>query len=185
MTHIKPNSIIVNSVCLFRSYAEGNKKPLLDSPEKDGDDSWSGWSDNWGGGASPSEKTAPQQDGDAWGSWSNENSPSPATKTEGDGWNNDDWGTSLTSSSSSSKKSTSSSASNQKKSSKPKHKKNSTAAKKTGGEPATANLIDFGESGNVQKEESANDGWDNEVWAQDEDDEWQSLEIDTSKAKAS
>ena len=154
----------------------------MDSPEKDGDDSWSGWSDNWGN-TSPSDKNAPEQDGDAWGSWSNENSPSPASKTEGDGWNNDDWGTSLTSSSS--KKSTSSASSNQKKSSKPKHKKNATAAKKTGGEPATANLIDFGDSENGQKAESTNDGWDNEVWAQDEDDEWQSLELDTSKAKAS
>ena len=159
---------------------------MLDSPEKDGDDSWSGWSDNWGN-TSPTDKAAPNNDGDAWGSWSNENSPSPTSKTDDDGWNNDDWKTSLTSASSS-KKSSSSSASSHKKSSKTKHhKKNATAAKKSAwGEPATANLIDFGDSGNAQKEESANnDGWDNEVWAQDEDDEWQSLEIDTSKAKAS
>ena len=169
----------------FRTYADGNKKPLLESPEKDGDDSWSGWSDNWNN-SSPTDQGAPDKEGDTWGSWSNENSLSPATKDDDDGWNNDDWGTSLTSSSSSSKKSMSS-ASNHKKSSKPKHhKKNATAAKKTSGEPATANLIDFGESGNGQNDaESANDGWDNEVWAQDEDDEWQSLEIDTSKAKAS
>ncbi len=189
-------------VCADRSYAAGNKKPLLDSPEKDGDDSWSGWSDSWADKSPPADaRTSPEQEGDAWGSWSNENSPTAPTAAEAaereqddDGWNNDDWGAQLSSSttSSGSKKSTAA-ASNHKKSSKPKHHK-SHAAKKTAnkkGEPATANLIDFGDSGNsgsavTQQEENVNDGWDNEVWAQDDDeDAWLSLEVDSAKAKAS
>ena len=193
-----------------RSYDDGNKKPLLDSPEKD-EDSWSGWGDGWGSKASPGAeeagsaggrgagagaggagKTQPEDDGDAWGSWSNEGSPSPAAgKTDqDDAWNNDDWGTgtgltttTATSATTTSTTKKSSSTSNHKKSSSSRSKHHKKHAKKTG-EPATANLIDFGEN-NTEPAAQNNDGWDNEVWAQEDDDDvWQSLELDSSSSKA-
>lgn len=48
-------------------------------------------------------------------------------------------------------------------------------------QPLVGNLLDFGEDGEVVKGTSS--GWDNEVWAdEDDDDNWQSLE-ENSKLK--
>ena len=83
-----------------------------------------------------------------------------------DGWSNDNWGSSFTSPSA--KKPTKTSG------------KSRTSGKKN--EPDLANLIDLGgstEAGTGGAGE--NDGWDNEVWAQDDDDDvWKTLELDSS-----
>ena len=126
------------------------------------DDGWAGWGDSWG-----KKNEGPQ---DQWGSWSNE-SPSPTATSNNkkpsdeDGWSTDNWGSSFTSSPSS------------KKASKPSGK----SRKKN--EPDTANLIDLDRNDDAGLGDAGkDDGWDNEVWAQDNDDDdvWKTLELDSS-----
>ena len=42
-------------------------------------------------------------------------------------------------------------------------------------QPLVGNLLDLDEDNGVGQ---GGDGWDNEVWAADEDDDWQTLELD-------
>jgi len=79
-----------------------------------------------------------------------------------DGWNTEDWGPEITSSSSSSKSS----------------------KKTTTKDPLVGNLLDLDlndESTAVTDSGANNSGWDNDVWADGDDDEWQSLELDSKK----
>lgn len=46
-------------------------------------------------------------------------------------------------------------------------------------EPLVGNLLDLGEA----SAGNDNGGWDNDVWANDDDDAWQSLEVDSNKGK--
>lgn len=76
-----------------------------------------------------------------------------------DGWNSEDWGPEISSSSSS------------KTSKKPKTK-----------DPLVGNLLDLDlndDSKTLTDSGANNSGWDNDVWADGDDDEWQSLELDT------
>ena len=50
-------------------------------------------------------------------------------------------------------------------------------------EPLVGNLVDLGDAAGSGGTD--NKGWDNEVWANEEEDEWQSLEIDSGSKKAS
>ncbi len=164
----------------YRDYSDVNEKPLLDdlSPEKD--EGWSGWGEgeDWGesGGQSPAkEKRAHATKNDAWEDWSNEQSPQ--TKSSDDGWNNDDWGSFNEPTSNKQPANKNNKLKHQKK------KAGSSKAKK--GEAATGNLIDFGSTNTTttttDTKNTQNSGWDNEeVWVQEEDDEWQSLELDMS-----
>ncbi|WAR22762.1 ARFG1-like protein [Mya arenaria] len=76
--------------------------------------------------------------------------------TDSDGWNEEEWGPEPKSSSKSSKKT------------------------KEGKEPLVGNLLDLdiNDTSNTAGENSSN--WDTEVWADGDDDDWQSLDIDTS-----
>ena len=146
------------------------EKPLLESQTSPDDDGWAGWGDSWG---KKNEGTTQDQ----WGSWSNE-SPSPPEEkandkkpADEDGWSADNWGGTFTPSPSAKKASKTSGKS---------RKKN---------EPDTANLIDLdrkddagsGDTTGLGDTEGKNDGWDNEVWAQDDDDDvWKTLELDSS-----
>lgn len=70
---------VITTIICCRNYGEDNKKPLLDSPEKD--DGSGGW--GWG------------EEEEHWEGWSNEQSPgaSPAPdKPTDNSWNNDSWG---------------------------------------------------------------------------------------------
>ncbi|XP_013417255.2 ADP-ribosylation factor GTPase-activating protein 1-like isoform X2 [Lingula anatina] len=146
------------------SMSGGNNAPLLT-----GDD-WSGWEDEWGeGGANHSQDdqrlTSSQDDG--WGSWNDEDSKNTASRE--DGWQTEDWGAPIDTKPKSSPSKT-----------KGKAKNKESKSKKTR-EPATANLIDFGDATatNGSSDANPNMGWDNEVWAND-DDAWEALEVDTS-----
>ena len=151
----------VKQLYLFRAFADNDKPLLENSPEHE--DSWEGWGDTWGKGDSLNGEKA--QEADNWDSWSNEKSPQKSSKVKDQDWNTEEW----------------SGFSDQPKAAKSKssHKKSKTKSSAKSAEPATANLIDFGSEGNG----TTNEGWDNEVWAQnDEDDAWQSLELDSGKA---
>jgi hypothetical protein len=76
-------------------------------------------------------------------------------KGEDDGWNVEDWGGQVSSNKNVSKKSK---------------------------DPLVGNLLDLdiNESGNTETGAN-NSGWDNEVWADGDDDDWQSLEIESKK----
>lgn len=136
------------------------------SPEKDGDDWGQGWGDDWGNESNESKsnhsKTSPAAEAnEKWESWSNEKtSPVQESPPQHD-WNND-WG-------SFDKPTT--------KSAKSKVNQKKAQASRTGkkGEPATANLIDFG--GDSSSKGGADSGWDNEVWAAEDDEQWESLEV--------
>ncbi|XP_052776343.1 ADP-ribosylation factor GTPase-activating protein 1-like [Mya arenaria] len=77
--------------------------------------------------------------------------------TDSDGWNEEEWGPEPKSSSKSSKKT------------------------KEGKEPLVGNLLDLdiNDTSNTAGENSSN--WDTEVWADGDDDDWQSLDIDSKK----
>ena len=144
------------SFIFCRNYGEENKKPLLDSPDKE--DSNSGW--GWG------------DKDEQWEGWSNEqstgfNSNAPQSK-DSDGWDNDGWGPAPVSNKTSSKKPSSK---------KPK-------ATTTDYEAATGNLIDFGGESKINNG-TGGSSWDNEVWAADdeEEDAWQALELESSSTK--
>ena len=49
-------------------------------------------------------------------------------------------------------------------------------------EPPVGNLLNLDINDSIQSKDSttANHAWDNEVWAEADDDEWQSLDIDSS-----
>lgn len=99
-------------------------------------------------------------------------------KEEEDSWNAEDWGEFKdTSATSASKK--------KKQPKKEKNRDNRTKQKKPT-ETATANLIDFGDADadDANSGENANNGgWDNEVWAQ-EDEAWESLDLSTTKSSS-
>ena len=178
--------------CLIMSYFRGdynelNKQPLMGG-EKEEEDWSGGWGDDWGGSGGGRKQ---QQQTDEWGSWSNEQpSPNHSARTRqkaspsDDGWNSEDWNNSFDMSNSSSKKPLTSSrpamSKNQKNELKPKR----------ASDPVTANLIDFGGAGaNSRTDKSKSHGewdnntdWNNEVWAEEDDDDWGSLEVN-SKAK--
>ena len=151
------------------------EKPLLGQQPSPDDDGWAGWGDTWGTGTGTGTGgTKTKASPDQWGSWSNE-SPSPTTveksdskkEVDDDNWSTDNWGSSF--SSPASKKPAKTSG------------KSRTSGKKN--EPDLANLIDLG--GSTEAGTGDNDGWDNEVWAQDDDDDvWKTLELDSgSKTK--
>lgn len=169
-------------------YSNSGEKPLLGERSPEGDENWSGWGDEWGNGSdkSPSSPSSEGQAGnnDGWEDWSNEQSPVskdplPPTDKDGDDWNNEEWGSGLTSSDTTT---TTSASVNKKKKAQPKKAKPS---QKEPYEPAMGNLIDLGGDPSANSSSvSAGDGWDNDSWAQ-EDDEWQSLELDSAISKSS
>lgn len=144
--------------------------------EKDDD-----WANNWGTEddwsnqqlTKTSSKSSRKKSQDAT---STKKASSQKDAKSNDLWNDDGWGilteeSKATSSSSSSKKSTSKSTSKPAK--KSGHAKNSSAE---------ANLIDFDTGDAADHTGWNNSGWDNEVWAEN-DDEWQSLETNSSSNK--
>jgi hypothetical protein len=157
---------------------------LLDNEEED---SWGGWEekDSWNNTKEPqtTKKNKPQKlsEEDEFEAWLNDDTPLQSSKSKSkDGW--DDWGEEKT---------------------EKKSKKADKSVKKTGDllsggdgwsdvnwesdfsspqkqkQPLVGNLLDFGE----EEVGGTSSGWDNEVWAEDEDEEnWQSLE-ENSKLK--
>ena len=153
------------------------------SPDKEGEDGWgSGWGDEWGDSSkstgSKSSPSEPDTAAEKWDSWSNEQ-PSPTAEPttaapDNAAWNND-WGSFTSSPATKATTKTAKSKSNQKRAGK---------TARTGlTEPATANLIDFGADESVKfggDSGMESSGWDNEVWAAEEDDDWHPLEDTTT-----
>lgn len=151
------------------------KSELLLGDSGDKDD-WAGWGEEWGDTDNQQLTPEVKEDEDNWGSWSNE---TKSKKSPDNDWNNEDWGSNFSSPSKSSK-------SKEKSAKSPKSKKSGAKKEKKKKEPATANLIDFGDDGGDggTEEKATNDGWDNEVWAA-EDDAWESLESDSNALRKS
>ncbi|XP_041359984.1 ADP-ribosylation factor GTPase-activating protein 1-like isoform X2 [Gigantopelta aegis] len=158
------------------------------------DDSWGDWDED----ESPGQNGNKRDKGSEWSAgnedeyeaWLNDNNSSPSSKKLiQDEW--DDWG----SSSGGGQPEKPPSSSNRKpkeskKYSKVKHDGWKDAEWDTGftsesrqREPLVGNLLDLGDTAGSGGTD--NKGWDNEVWANDEDDEWQSLELDSKAKKAS
>lgn len=171
---------------ISRNYADTNEKPLLGDTSPDNDE-WAGWVDEWkedGSKSSASQPSITKDQEEPWEDWSNQGNSSQSSATNhkelSDDWNNDGWDdTPLTATDSR----------NSQSASRAKHKPHASKArsstgKKNPAEPATANLIDFGNG--ATNNTGAEEGWDNEVWAaEDEDDVWQTLELDPAPAKTS
>ena len=162
---------------------------------EDDEDSWGGWGNEWENKESKdsSKKSEDSSSGydtkkaeDDLESWLNDeddslikssNSKSKSKKTQDDG---DNWGETS------------------KKIEKVKNDKTSTKGKTSEGwedvdwnsgfssndkhkQPLVGNLVDISDDSHVAT--NGNTGWDNEVWANEEDDEWQSLDIGSSQNK--
>lgn len=173
-------------------YSDPSQNSLLDNE----DDSWGGWedTDSWQNKKETSQskkKNKPQKvsEEDEFEAWLNEDMPlqsSNAKSKSKDEW--DDWG--------------------EEKTDKKKNKKSDKSVKKAGDkssggdgwsdvnwdsdfsspqkqkQPLVGNLLDFGEDEEQARvAKGTSSGWDNEVWADEEDDDnWQSLE-ESSKLK--
>ena len=145
------------------------------------EDDWSGWSDdknNW--------NEVGDHDDDALEAWLNDDASAKSSKNKQNKMTSNDW----QSLDGADKKSLKSSRN---------AKKKETLINSNDGwddvqwddvkversEPPVGNLLDLDINDSVQSKDStsANDGWDNEVWAEADDDEWQSLDIDSSSKK--
>ena len=166
----------------FPYFRDQNSKLLND------EDDWSGWSDeknNW--------NNDQDNDDDALEAWLNDDSSAKSSKNKLNKKNNKDldannWETldgadkkSLKSSRNAKKKETLISTNDgwddvdwndtPTSSSKPK-------------EPLVGNLLDLDiNDSQSNKDNMTNDGWDNEVWAEADDDEWQSLDLETTNKR--
>ena len=169
-----------------RNYNDTNEKPLLGDASPDNDE-WAGWVDEWkeDGSKSPSSQPSVNKDEEEpWEDWSNQtgSAQSPATTNNtdpADDWNNDGWGDADLPS----VDTATATADNKASASKAKHKKKRPTTRDRSAEPATANLIDFGNS--AANKGAPEQGLDNEVWAAEgEDDMWQTLELDATPAKS-
>lgn len=120
-----------------------------------GSNDWTGWGDDWVGGTAEPENSSPVEE-KQWGDWGDEFSDN-------------------------SKKTQKSKASKQKENA---QEQKSTSSPK-------GNLIDFDNgdvvavsSNAVTKTSETDSDWNNDTWANvEEDDEWQSLEIDSAKSR--
>ncbi|XP_005110329.2 ADP-ribosylation factor GTPase-activating protein 1 [Aplysia californica] len=197
------------------SYGSGDdssKSHLLgDEDESWGD--WGQDSDWSSSSKKPSKKNSSdwsagnEDDLEAWLNDDDTSGLSPAAKSKNKKKNDDDWNSWKTDSSSKTSAKSSSSSSSLSSKSKKKSQKSSTAVSSSDGwddadwnsglsgtsskqkQPLVGNLLDLGEeegsSAGSRSRGGDNDGWDNEVWAQDDDDEWQTLDLGTDVKKAS
>lgn len=176
-----PNCFDKYLVC---SFSDPSRNNLLENEEED---SWGGWEEkeSWENNKEPQtkKKNKPQKlsEEDEFEAWLNDDTPLQSSKSKTkDGW--DDWGEEKT----------------DKKSKKADKSVKKAGDKLSGGDgwsdvnwesdfsspqkqkqPLVGNLLDFGE----EETGGTSSGWDNEVWAEDEDeDNWQSLE-ENSKLK--
>ena len=174
----------VLSLYCSRQYSEANERPLLESsPGSDRSESWSSWGNEWGGGENSPTSPQTEELGDSWGEWGSDvdtkkNSTGVKVKSseETDEWQNEDWGGFTTSSNSGGSSKSSKKDREKKKDKKDRREKKSKGVK----EPATANLIDFSGDGEINGEnQGLEEPEGEEVWAKEEDDGWQSLELNT------
>lgn len=177
-----------------------HKDPSKNRLLSEDDDSWDGWGgEDWkdknspdSPGSTPEKKKPTKKEesfdtgnDDELEAWLNDDTPLHSSKvsSKNDGW--DSWNEPEKKT-----KSKKSSQSNQKKSSKVTSNandgwndvdwgNNKISSPNKQNEPLVGNLVDLSEDTTTSANE--NSGWDNEVWA-DEDDEWQSLDIGSSES---
>ncbi|KAK3592161.1 hypothetical protein CHS0354_019452 [Potamilus streckersoni] len=154
----------------------------------DDDDSWEGWGGDWQDKGSKRGDTSPSKEEEDFEAWLNEDS-SPKSSSKDSSSKDDEWGNWGTGDNGASKKAQKS-VKNMKKKEKQAASEgwndvewndgHSTKKSKESKEPLVGNLVDLGDNSTGGQGDGS--GWDNEVWADADDDEWQTLELDNSKA---
>ncbi|XP_074640272.1 ADP-ribosylation factor GTPase-activating protein 1-like isoform X2 [Tubulanus polymorphus] len=156
-----------------RNMGSNNRdEPLLNefSPDRDTDDAWNNWTDDWNDDHHNTNKTTSTlKDEEGWGQldWSDvDNSPTTGSSNKEN-----------------KTKKNSRDDKNSFKSSPNRNQKNLRNNSPRNSEPEVGNLLDFSEDKpnmTVTQQSHNNDGWDNDKWADDSDDEWEALELERS-----